>query len=81
MIIYVFFPGLNEQNAHHNARGDVARRSTTNHACFSVKSAVPSACVYPLATMGIRQCALATTTGRPRREDPSALRSFPSLLS
>ena len=76
MFICLFVSGENEQNARHNAQGDVARHNTINHACFSVKSAVPSVCVYPLASMGIRQFAPATTTGRPRREDPNALRTF-----
>ncbi|KAL5143553.1 hypothetical protein HKD37_09G026478 [Glycine soja] len=60
-------------NAHHNARGDVARPNTTSPACFSVRSAAGNACVCPRGIMVIKLCALATTTGRPRKEDPSAL--------
>ncbi|KAG5013883.1 hypothetical protein glysoja_006059 [Glycine soja] len=61
------------KNAHHNARGDVARPNTTSPACFSVRSAAGNACVCPRGIMVIKLCALATTTGRPRKEDPSAL--------
>ncbi|KAG4937423.1 hypothetical protein JHK82_051640 [Glycine max] len=62
-----------DTNAHHNARGDVARPNTTSPACFSVRSAAGNACVCPRGIMVIKLCALATTTGRPRKEDPSAL--------
>ncbi|RDX80686.1 hypothetical protein CR513_38739, partial [Mucuna pruriens] len=61
------------KNAHHNARGDVARPNTTSPACFSVRSAAGNACVCPRGIMVIKPCALATTIGRPRKEDPSAL--------
>ncbi|CAL5362215.1 unnamed protein product [Camellia sinensis] len=62
-------------NAHHNARGGVAKHNTRNHACSSATNVAQSACVFPLAIMGTRVCALATTTGRPREEAPSALKS------
>ncbi|KAG2404089.1 hypothetical protein LR48_Vigan03g024500 [Vigna angularis] len=65
------------KNAHHNARGDATRPNTTSPACFSVRSAAGSACVFLRVIMVIRLCALATTTGRPRREDPSALELQP----
>ncbi|CAL5441580.1 unnamed protein product [Camellia sinensis] len=61
-------------NAHHNARGGVAKHNTRNHACSSATNVAQSACVFPLAIMGTRVCALATTTGRPREEAPSALK-------
>ncbi|KAF2299473.1 hypothetical protein GH714_032080 [Hevea brasiliensis] len=60
-------------NAHHNARGGAARPNTISHACSSVRSAAESACVCLQGIMGIKLFGLATTTGRPRREDPSAL--------
>ncbi|KAL2329982.1 hypothetical protein Fmac_017563 [Flemingia macrophylla] len=60
-------------NALHNARGGAARPNTTSPACFSVRSAARSAYVCPRGIMVIKLCALATTIGRPRREDPSAL--------
>ncbi|XVE54793.1 hypothetical protein DITRI_Ditri03aG0110800 [Diplodiscus trichospermus] len=60
-------------NAQKSAQEDVGKLSTTNHACFSVKNAVPSAFVSLLATMATKQCALVTTTGRPSVEDPNAL--------
>ncbi|KAF9663731.1 hypothetical protein SADUNF_Sadunf17G0082600 [Salix dunnii] len=63
----------NNKNAHHNARGGVARPSTISHACSSVRSAARSASAFPQGIMGIKLCALATITGRPRKEDPSAL--------
>ena len=63
----------NDQNVHHNARGGVARPSTISHACSSVRSAARSASAFPQGIMGIKLCALATTTGRPRKEGLSAL--------
>ncbi|KHN13617.1 hypothetical protein glysoja_019304 [Glycine soja] len=65
-----------DTNAHHNARGDVARPNTTSPACFSVRSAAGNACVCPRGIMVIKLCALATTTGRPRKEDPMECDSF-----
>ncbi|KAK9277801.1 hypothetical protein L1049_027357 [Liquidambar formosana] len=61
-----------DSSAHLSAREGVARHSTANHACFSAKNAAQSACAFPLATMVTRLCALAITTGRPRKEDPNA---------
>ncbi|KAH1192643.1 hypothetical protein HKD37_19G052611 [Glycine soja] len=66
----------NDKNAHHNAQGGVARPSTTSPACFSVRSVVGSAYVCHRGIMGTKQCALATTTGRPRKEDPNALNNL-----
>lgn len=63
------------QNADRNARGDAAKRSTRNHACSSATNVAQSACVFPMATMGIRVHALAITTGRPRREALNALKT------
>ncbi|KAL6287870.1 hypothetical protein ACE6H2_012260 [Prunus campanulata] len=60
-------------NARHNARGDAARPNTTSPACSSVRNAAKSVCVCPQGIMGTKMCALATTTGRPSKEDPSAL--------
>ncbi|KAG6735301.1 hypothetical protein POTOM_062141 [Populus tomentosa] len=60
-------------NVHHNARGGAARPSTISHACSSARSAAGSASAFPQGIMGIKLCALATTTGRPRKEGPSAL--------
>jgi len=64
---------LYDQSAPLNAQEDVARHSTTSHACSSVKSAAKLAYVFLLATMGTSLCAPATTTGRPSVEDPNAL--------
>ncbi|KAG5536613.1 hypothetical protein RHGRI_024138 [Rhododendron griersonianum] len=61
-------------NADRNAQGDVAKHSTRNHACSSATNVAQSACVFPMATTGTRVHALATTTGRPRKEAPNALR-------
>ncbi|KAF7802984.1 hypothetical protein G2W53_042095 [Senna tora] len=60
-------------NAPHNARGGARRPNTRSHACSSVTSAAGNACVCPRGIMGIKPFALATTTGRPRKEDPNAL--------
>ncbi|XVF58272.1 hypothetical protein PTKIN_Ptkin07bG0051700 [Pterospermum kingtungense] len=62
-----------DQNAHHSARGGAARPNTISLACSSVRNAAANACVCPLDIMETKLCALATTTGRPRKEDPSAL--------
>lgn len=70
--LYAMF-GMDEQNAHHNARGGAEKHSTTRRACFSVRSAVGNACACLLGIMATKLCALATTTGRPRKEDPSVL--------
>ncbi|KAJ6290308.1 hypothetical protein OIU76_028262 [Salix suchowensis] len=60
-------------NVHRNARGGAGRPSTTSHACSSVRSAARSASAFPQGIMGIKLYALATITGRPRKEDQSAL--------
>ncbi|KAK8556866.1 hypothetical protein V6N12_003257 [Hibiscus sabdariffa] len=62
-----------DQNAHHSAQGGVGRHSTISHACSSVRNAARNACVCPLGIMGTKLFALATTTGRPRKDDPNAL--------
>ncbi|KAE8694343.1 putative transcription factor [Hibiscus syriacus] len=61
-------------NAHRSAQGDVARPSTTNHACSSVRNAAGLACVCHQGIMGTNKFALVTTTGRPRKEAPNALK-------
>lgn len=63
-----------DQNAPHNARGGAGEPSTRSRACSSVTSAAGSACACLRGIMVIKPCALATTTGRPRKEDPSALK-------
>ncbi|XXG55434.1 hypothetical protein AAC387_Pa03g3102 [Persea americana] len=55
------------------AHTDARQRHTGNHACSSASSAALSACVFLLALMETSRPALATTTGRPRKEDPNAL--------
>ncbi|KAK6244233.1 hypothetical protein QUC31_010642 [Theobroma cacao] len=54
---------------------DVQRHNTGSHACSSARSAAPSACVCHQELMETSNSALATTIGRPREEDPSALNS------
>lgn len=70
-----------EQNAHHNAQGGVRKHNTTKRACFSVRSVVRNACVFLQATMVTKLCALATTTGRQRKEVPNALEPSLAYLS
>ncbi|WVZ07349.1 hypothetical protein V8G54_020695 [Vigna mungo] len=60
-------------NVDHVAQLDVQIRNTRNRVCFSARSAVPSACVCLLELMVTSRFALATTTGRPKEEDPNAL--------
>ncbi|KAK9091575.1 hypothetical protein Sjap_024752 [Stephania japonica] len=47
-----------------------------SHACSSASSAAPSAFVFLLEHMVTNRHALVTTTGRPRREAPSALEAL-----
>ncbi|CAK7327988.1 unnamed protein product, partial [Dovyalis caffra] len=61
------------KSARHNARGGARRPSIISHACSSVRSAAGSASAFPQGFMAIKLCALATTTGRPRKEDPNVL--------
>ncbi|KAL6553012.1 hypothetical protein OROGR_006854 [Orobanche gracilis] len=60
-------------NAPRSARGDAAGPNTTNPACSSVKSAAKSASAYPRDFMVTKLFALATTIGRPKKEDQNAL--------
>lgn len=66
---------LKMQNVDHDAQRDAQRRSTRSHACSSARSAVRNACVCLLGLMATNRCALAITTGRPKGEDLSALKS------
>ncbi|KAL8200687.1 hypothetical protein R6Q57_012026 [Mikania cordata] len=70
-----------DQNAPDSVQGDAAGRNTINHACFSARNAVQSACVYHRGIMGINKSALATTTGRQRKEDQNAPRFNIGLCS
>ncbi|KAF4357864.1 hypothetical protein F8388_026454 [Cannabis sativa] len=65
-----------ESNAQENAQEDAAKHNTINLACSSAKNAATSAYVFLLAIMATKLYAPATTTGRPRKEDPSALEPF-----
>lgn len=62
-----------KQSAQINVQGGAAGHSTTNHACSSARNAAGSACVFPLVSMVTKLYALATTTGRPNKEDQNAL--------
>ncbi|KAL8266317.1 hypothetical protein R6Q59_003661 [Mikania micrantha] len=68
-------------NAPDSVQGDAAERNTINHACFSARNAVQSACVYHRGIMGINKSALATTTGRQRKVDQNAPRFNIGLCS
>ncbi|KAL9319165.1 hypothetical protein ACSQ67_015682 [Phaseolus vulgaris] len=54
-------------------RIDAQTHSTRSHVCSSARSVVRNACVCLLEPMATRRCAPATTTGRPKGEDPNAL--------
>ncbi|EOY32792.1 Uncharacterized protein TCM_040807 [Theobroma cacao] len=62
------------KNVVRDALPDALLQHTRSHACSSVRSVVPSACVCLLAHMETNNIAHATTTGRPREEGPNALR-------
>ncbi|KAK3036632.1 hypothetical protein RJ639_030201 [Escallonia herrerae] len=68
----------NDQNAHRSAREGAAGPSITSPACSSARSVAPSACASHQASTGTKVPALATTTGRPRKEDPNALNQIHS---
>ncbi|KAG7022220.1 hypothetical protein SDJN02_15950, partial [Cucurbita argyrosperma subsp. argyrosperma] len=77
--------GGRNRNAQVGAPLDAGGHSTTNHACSFAKNAAESACACRRVTMETKAFALATTTGRQRKEGPNALRKhnpfpFPSLL-
>lgn len=50
------------------------KQLTRNPACSSARNAAPSACAFLQEHTETSNSAPATTTGRPREEDPSALR-------
>ncbi|TKY53408.1 hypothetical protein E2542_SST24938 [Spatholobus suberectus] len=54
------------------AQTDARTHNTRSRVCFSAKSVVPNACVCHLELMATRRSARATTTGRPKGEDPNA---------
>ena len=63
-----------------DAWGDAQRLRSRNHVCSSVENVAPSAYVCLLGHMETSICALATTTGRPREEAPSALSNITRFL-
>lgn len=65
----------------HDALIDAQTHNTRSHAYSFVTSVVLSVCVCLLAIMATSRFALATTTGRPKGEDPNALKSFKHYLS
>ncbi|KAL5745181.1 hypothetical protein ACOSP7_026327 [Xanthoceras sorbifolium] len=64
------------RTANRGARIDARLRHTRSHACFSARNAAQSACVCLLELMETSRSALATIIGRPRKEDPNALKKF-----
>ncbi|XVE72222.1 hypothetical protein DITRI_Ditri11bG0022300 [Diplodiscus trichospermus] len=58
--------------ANQDAHIDAQQHRTRSHACSSVSSAVPNAFASLLELMATSKSALATTIGRPRKEDLSA---------
>lgn len=68
----MFLKCIKLQNVVHVAEVDVQIRNTRNRVCFSARSVVRSACVCLLELMATSRFALATTTGRPKEEDPNA---------
>ncbi|XVF71409.1 hypothetical protein PTKIN_Ptkin12aG0034600 [Pterospermum kingtungense] len=61
------------QIVNQDAHIDAQQHHTKSHACSSASSAVPNAYASLLVLMATSKSALATTIGRPRKEDPSAL--------
>ncbi|KAG5080691.1 hypothetical protein JHK86_004756 [Glycine max] len=61
------------QIAVHVARRDAPKHTTRSRVCSSAINVVPNACVCHLELMVTRRSAHATTTGRPKGEDPNAL--------
>ncbi|RZC62276.1 hypothetical protein C5167_024027 [Papaver somniferum] len=56
-----------------HANKGVQRHHTRSHACSTVTSAATNVCVFHLAHMVIKKNALATTTGKHRKANPSVL--------
>ncbi|XWS30827.1 hypothetical protein CRYUN_Cryun23aG0024200 [Craigia yunnanensis] len=67
------------QIANQDALIDAQQHRTRSHACSFVSSAVPNAYASLLELMETSKSALATTIGRPRKEDPSALKLFQAI--
>ncbi|KAI3859715.1 hypothetical protein MKX03_031229 [Papaver bracteatum] len=61
------------KSAQAHAKIGVLRRHTRSHVCSTVTSAATNACVFHQAHMVIKKNALATTTGKHRKENPSVL--------
>jgi hypothetical protein len=62
------------QNVDHVALIDAQTHNTRSHAYSFVTSVVQSVCVCLLDFMATSKFALAITTGRPKGEDPNALK-------
>ncbi|KAK8592884.1 hypothetical protein V6N12_044977 [Hibiscus sabdariffa] len=60
-------------NVHQSAREDAVKPNTISRACSSVKNVAANAFACPPVIMATKLFALATTIGRPKKEDPSAL--------
>ncbi|KAF3445205.1 hypothetical protein FNV43_RR14899 [Rhamnella rubrinervis] len=75
LLLLVAFSDMAE-NALGSAKVVARIQVTRSHACSSAKSAVDHVVVFLLAPMETKVFAVATTAGRPRKEDPNALESF-----
>ncbi|GKV00182.1 hypothetical protein SLEP1_g12917 [Rubroshorea leprosula] len=64
---------FNLQTANRNVHTVAQQLRTRSLACSSASSAVPNASAFLQVLMATGRSALATTTGRPRKENPSAL--------
>ncbi|RWR73092.1 hypothetical protein CKAN_00134500 [Cinnamomum micranthum f. kanehirae] len=73
LLLGLFFVVEVCQNALRHAITDARQRPTRSHACYTATNAARSVSVCRPAHMGTRRSAHATTTGRQRKEDPSAL--------
>ncbi|CAJ1970839.1 unnamed protein product [Sphenostylis stenocarpa] len=63
-----------EQIANPSARTVAQQHHTRSHACFSARSVVLNASAFLLVLTATSKSAPATTPGRPRKEDPNALK-------
>ncbi|KAJ0042671.1 hypothetical protein Pint_18580 [Pistacia integerrima] len=72
-MVVVIIITLNHQIATQSVSIDAQQHHTRSHACSSAKSAATNAFACLLVFTATSKFALATTTGRPRKEDPNAL--------
>ena len=65
---------MDMQSVRGHAISGARKHNTRNHACFSARNVASNASVFLQGLMLTKKFVLATITGRPREEDPNALK-------